>query len=265
MQVNEDADVTCHRCINSRDTVQMSLRPPGTPRASISPSTHAGSTPSALPTRRRQVSSTLSTGGRSSSSLGQTTEELESLRDAMRQNDPGRYESPQFGAGGGGGDDSPSPVKPSSSSNGLDLRKRVMRQPSGLNLRGSLARSTNMRPSTPTSSSSASTSTIDDFKVPRTPKTSSIYSRPRTPTTNPLARSQTPTTPFGSTASRFTAPRREVALEIGDEVWLEVTGVRMEGIVRFLGAVEGKDGMWGGVELDLEWQGRGKNDGTVKG
>ena len=39
----------------------------------------------------------------------------------------------------------------------------------------------------------------------------------------------------------------------------------MEGVMRFLGPVEGKDGVWGGVELDLEWQGRGKNDGTVKG
>lgn len=54
-------------------------------------------------------------------------------------------------------------------------------------------------------------------------------------------------------------------MEVGDEITLDVGGVQMEGVMRFLGPVEGKDGVWGGVELDLEWQGRGKNDGTVKG
>lgn len=54
-------------------------------------------------------------------------------------------------------------------------------------------------------------------------------------------------------------------LEVGDEVRFEVGGVAMEGIVRFLGEVDGKEGNWGGVELEGEWEGRGKNDGSVKG
>lgn len=46
---------------------------------------------------------------------------------------------------------------------------------------------------------------------------------------------------------------------------LEVGGVAMEGTVRFLGEVDGKEGNWGGVELDEAWVGKGKNDGSVKG
>lgn len=54
-------------------------------------------------------------------------------------------------------------------------------------------------------------------------------------------------------------------IEVGDAVKFEVSSEHMEGIIRFLGEVEGKDGQWAGVELDSEWHGRGKNDGSVKG
>ncbi|KAL8277495.1 hypothetical protein RQP46_010125 [Phenoliferia psychrophenolica] len=46
---------------------------------------------------------------------------------------------------------------------------------------------------------------------------------------------------------------------------MEVGGVQMEGTLRFLGEVEGKDGQWAGVELAQEWTGKGKNDGSVRG
>lgn len=39
----------------------------------------------------------------------------------------------------------------------------------------------------------------------------------------------------------------------------------MHGVLRFLGKVEGKDGIWAGVELEGEWKGHGKNDGSVAG
>jgi CAP-Gly domain-containing linker protein 1 len=39
----------------------------------------------------------------------------------------------------------------------------------------------------------------------------------------------------------------------------------MTGTLRFLGGVEGKAGTWAGVELDDEFAGRGKNDGSVQG
>lgn len=183
---------------------------------------------------------------------------MESLKEAMLKNDPGRYgsNSPQLS-------DSPSPSKGSlgaSTNNNEELRKRVMRRPSAVNLRtpsSSLARSTN------------GTTTPEGFKVPRAPRTpAAVHNQPRPMTpTNPLARS---TNSFGSTAARFTATKeptttRVRALVVGDGVTLDVTGTKMEGVMRFLGSVEGKDGIWAGIELDDEFHGRGKNDGSVKG
>ncbi|BGP56477.1 hypothetical protein JCM8202v2_004097 [Rhodotorula sphaerocarpa] len=46
---------------------------------------------------------------------------------------------------------------------------------------------------------------------------------------------------------------------------MEVAGEVMTGTLRFAGVVEGKSGMWAGVELDDQFAGRGKNDGTVQG
>lgn len=54
-------------------------------------------------------------------------------------------------------------------------------------------------------------------------------------------------------------------LEPGDQVKFEVGGIEMEGNLRFVGPVEGKAGDWGGVQLDGEWAGKGKNDGSVNG
>ncbi|KAI5475270.1 CAP-Gly domain-containing protein [Pseudohyphozyma bogoriensis] len=69
-----------------------------------------------------------------------------------------------------------------------------------------------------------------------------------------------PTTP-----SNPTRPPMPGQMEIGDAVKIEVAGVAMQGVLRFLGEVEGKEGNWGGVELDKQWEGKGKNDGSVKG
>lgn len=91
----------------------------------------------------------------------------------------------------------------------------------------------------------------------------------RTPTTPSAARPKTPTG-FGSSTSRFASPfpivrDEKPSFDVGDEVVFEVTGEKMEGTVRFIGEVDGKAGQWGGVELSPEFEGRGKNDGSVKG
>lgn len=51
-------------------------------------------------------------------------------------------------------------------------------------------------------------------------------------------------------------------LNVGDAV--DVPG-GMHGVVRFIGEVKGKKGIFAGVELNKEWAARGKNDGDVEG
>ena len=51
-------------------------------------------------------------------------------------------------------------------------------------------------------------------------------------------------------------------LNVGDSV--DVPG-GMHGIVKFIGEVKGKKGIFAGVELNKEWAARGKNDGDVEG
>ncbi len=49
--------------------------------------------------------------------------------------------------------------------------------------------------------------------------------------------------------------------KIGDPV--KVIGMGMEGVLRYLGPIDGKVGEWAGVELDPGFAGQGKNDGSV--
>ena len=51
--------------------------------------------------------------------------------------------------------------------------------------------------------------------------------------------------------------------EIGDDVRIESLG--FEGVLRFVGPIEGKPGEWAGVELGGGFVGMGKNDGSVNG
>ena len=51
-------------------------------------------------------------------------------------------------------------------------------------------------------------------------------------------------------------------IEVGDLV--DVPG-GMHGVVKFIGSVRGKKGIFGGVELSKEFAARGKNDGDVDG
>ncbi|KAK0499220.1 hypothetical protein EDD18DRAFT_1350645 [Armillaria luteobubalina] len=53
------------------------------------------------------------------------------------------------------------------------------------------------------------------------------------------------------------------AFEEGDKVRIESLG--FEGTLRFIGEIEGKGGLWAGVELSGGFAGKGKNDGSVGG
>ncbi|KAF9458432.1 hypothetical protein BDZ94DRAFT_1292002 [Collybia nuda] len=51
--------------------------------------------------------------------------------------------------------------------------------------------------------------------------------------------------------------------EVGDNVRIESLGY--EGTLRYIGEIEGKLGLWAGVELSRGFSGKGKNNGTVNG
>lgn len=53
------------------------------------------------------------------------------------------------------------------------------------------------------------------------------------------------------------------SFEVGENVRIESLG--FEGTLRYIGEIEGKPGLWAGVELSGGFSGKGKNDGTVGG
>ncbi|KAF7361996.1 CAP-Gly domain-containing protein [Mycena venus] len=80
--------------------------------------------------------------------------------------------------------------------------------------------------------------------------------RAKTPTTRPPSRTSDV---FGKSTTRAT-PR---AFEVGDNVRIESLGY--EGTLRYIGTIDGKPGLWAGVELGGGFAGKGKNDGSVAG
>ncbi|GAA5867390.1 hypothetical protein JCM1840_002120 [Sporobolomyces johnsonii] len=183
---------------------------------------------SALPTPTARRKSAISMTQRPPSAL--SSSQFDSLRQAIAHNDPNAYDSPVSGEVGIAlaGD--------TAATDSAERRKPVL-------------------PGVRTGSAASIRS--------------SASSNPQTPRT-PTVRSRTPNG-FGSSTNRFAGPLPlsrsddEAAFDVGDEVTLEVAGEKMEGVVRFIGEVEGKAGTWGGVELDGAFAGRGKNDGSVKG
>ncbi|KAJ9113943.1 hypothetical protein QFC19_000138 [Naganishia cerealis] len=89
----------------------------------------------------------------------------------------------------------------------------------------------------------------------------------RTPLSRPESRQATnlPRTPGppGVDTSLVTELPDGWVPEVGTAVRINSMG--FEGIVRYIGKVDGKDGKWAGVELDRQFVGYGKNDGTVNG
>ncbi|CAE6417958.1 unnamed protein product [Rhizoctonia solani] len=89
----------------------------------------------------------------------------------------------------------------------------------------------------------------------KTPVSATSASRPRT---SLPARPESRTSNIGRSLSRAGHE-----FEVGDAVRIESLG--MEGTLRFMGEIEGKNGMWAGVELSSSYAGKGKNDGSVAG
>lgn len=93
-------------------------------------------------------------------------------------------------------------------------------------------------------SSSASTSSAKIQERAKTPISTRISSRP------PSRQSEIMTK-----APKF--------FDVGENVRIESLG--FEGTLRYIGEIEGKSGLWAGVELSGGFAGKGKNDGTVGG
>ncbi|RDX54967.1 hypothetical protein OH76DRAFT_1397294 [Lentinus brumalis] len=101
--------------------------------------------------------------------------------------------------------------------------------------------SAGVRPSSSASSSSAMSSG-------RTPSAKTQSTRPPSRTSDVFARS---------------ASRAGRGFEVGDNVRIESLG--FEGVLRYFGEIDGKPGMWAGVELGGGFAGKGKNNGSVAG
>lgn len=123
----------------------------------------------------------------------------------------------------------------------------------------------------------SSTSNADDelgtpLGPPKTPSATrsalaTSMRAPKTPSATPslrksLAPSATPQPARANLAPPAVPQASSRPPKVGDAVF----GAGMQGTLRFLGAIEGKAGVWAGVDLqDTEWHGKGKNDGTVAG
>jgi hypothetical protein len=97
-----------------------------------------------------------------------------------------------------------------------------------------------------------------------TGRPSSAISASSTSSSFPKERAKTPTSArppsrhsdvFGKSTSR--------TFDIGDNVRIESLGY--EGTLRYIGEIDGKGGVWAGVELKGGFSGKGKNNGTVNG
>ncbi|KAK0229731.1 hypothetical protein EDD85DRAFT_122029 [Armillaria nabsnona] len=89
-----------------------------------------------------------------------------------------------------------------------------------------------------------------------------VSSRAKTPVSKAPGKPPASTSrPPSRTAGR--PPSSLHAFEEGDKVRIESLG--FEGTLRFIGEIEGKGGLWAGVELSGGFAGKGKNDGSVGG
>jgi len=80
-------------------------------------------------------------------------------------------------------------------------------------------------------------------------------SRTKTPAPRPASRHSDVFTRSVSRAGK--------TFDVGDNVRIESLG--FEGCLRYVGEIDGKSGLWAGVELSGGFSGKGKNDGSVDG
>lgn len=114
----------------------------------------------------------------------------------------------------------------------------------------------------PSSSSSSPKSSFSALQSGRR----SVTGRPSSVTSAPPTRARTPAArPPSRQSDAFprSASRAGRNFEVGDNVRIESLGY--EGILRYIGEIDGKAGLWAGVELSGGFAGKGKNDGSVNG
>ncbi|KAG2145954.1 uncharacterized protein EDB93DRAFT_1150216 [Suillus bovinus] len=85
----------------------------------------------------------------------------------------------------------------------------------------------------------------------------SAFAQSRTKTPGPRAPSRQ------SDVFTRSVSRAGKTFEVGDSVRIESLG--FEGCLRYIGEIDGKSGLWAGVELSGGFLGKGKNDGSVGG
>jgi len=98
----------------------------------------------------------------------------------------------------------------------------------------------------PSSSASVSSTAAKQPERTKTPVTRPSFSRPASRQSDILPK-----------------PTRSSVFEVGDNVRIESLGY--EGKLRYLGEIQGKPGIWAGVELGGGFAGKGKNNGSVAG
>lgn len=114
----------------------------------------------------------------------------------------------------------------------------------------------------PPSSSSSPKSSFSALQSGRR----SVTGRPSSVTSAPSTRTKTPSARPSSRQSDVfprSVSRAGRTFEVGDNVRIESLGY--EGTLRYIGEIDGKPGLWAGVELSGGFVGKGKNDGSVNG
>jgi len=79
----------------------------------------------------------------------------------------------------------------------------------------------------------------------------------------PKERAKTPTSARPPSRHSDGLGKGTRTFDIGDNVRIESLGY--EGTLRYIGEIDGKAGVWAGVELRDGFSGKGKNNGTVNG
>ncbi|TBU31588.1 hypothetical protein BD311DRAFT_98488 [Dichomitus squalens] len=188
-----------------------------------------------IPTPGLRPRSTSSAGQRPSVSNQEDEYAARAFQDAIRANDPALHRASRA-----------SEVPPSSFASSISpATSSASISGLGLAFGQNGARSTNLGASVsvrPSSSASSASS------AGRTPSAKAGIVRPPSRSSDVFARS----------ASRTGRP-----YDVGDNVRIESLG--FEGVLRYLGEIDGKPGMWAGVELSGGFVGKGKNNGSVAG
>ncbi|KAI0663349.1 hypothetical protein C8Q70DRAFT_1042120 [Cubamyces menziesii] len=183
--------------------------------------------PSSIPTPGLRPRSTSSAAQRPTASAHEDEYISRAFADAIRANDPAQHRGPRASDAS-----LASSISPSTSTSSVYTGAR------------SLAASIARPPSVASSSSAVSAG------YTKTPASASgrVSARPPSRQSDVFARS---------------ASRAGRAFEVGDNVRIESLG--FEGILRYVGEIDGKPGIWAGVELSGGFAGKGKNNGSVAG